>query len=296
MAFVLLLPCGVRHPPQRVKTTEVVEWNDGHDRRILDDLAVEEPLEIRVGGEVVTITMRTPGDDFELAAGFLHAEGIVDRRDDISRISYGRGPDGSPTGNVVEVTLRREGSIDLGALQRHFASTSSCGICGRTSIDALRARETPPPNPQFRIGPERLTSLPAALRLAQRVFGRTGGLHAAGLFDANGTLVHVREDIGRHNAVDKAIGDALLQGCLPLSEALLLLSGRGGFEIVQKALVAGVPILAAVSAPSSLAVEMARAGGLTLIGFLRDRRFVVYSHPNRIAMSHDSRLVSSAIQ
>ena len=273
----------MRHPPQRVKTTEVVEWNDGRERRIQDDLAAEEPLEIRVGGAVLTITMRTPGDDFDLAAGFLHSEGIVDRREDISRISYGRGRDGGPTGNVVEVVLRREGAVDLGALQRHFVAASSCGICGRTSIDAIRARQMPPPNPQFRIEPELLTYLPAVLRSAQRVFGRTGGLHAAGLFDTSGELILVREDIGRHNAVDKAIGDALLRGRLPLSEHVLLVSGRGGFEIVQKALVAGLPILASVSAPSSLAVQMARAGGLTLVGFLRDRRFVVYSHANRVA-------------
>jgi FdhD protein len=274
-----------RHPPQRVKTTDVVEWNDGCERRIPDDLAVEEPLEIRIGGAPVTITMRTPGDDFELAAGLLLAEGIVDRREDISRIAFGRGPDDSPSGNVVEVVLRRE-AVDLAALQRHFVASSSCGVCGRTSIDAIRARQTPAPNPRFRIEPELLTRLPAVLRSAQRVFGRTGGLHAAGLFDASGQLVIVREDIGRHNAVDKTIGDALLRGRLPLSDRLLLVSGRGGFEIVQKALVAGVPILASVSAPSSLAVQMARAGGLTLIGFLRDRRFVVYSHPNRVAASH----------
>jgi FdhD protein len=273
----------MRHPPQRVKTTDVVEWNDGLERRVPDDLAAEEPLEIRVGRTVLTITMRTPGDDFELAAGFLHAEGIVDRREDIARISYGRGPDESPSGNVVEVVLRREGAVDLGAVQRHFVAASSCGVCGRTSIDAIRARQTSAPNPRFRIEPDLLTRLPPVLRSAQRVFGRTGGLHAAGLFDASGQLVVVREDIGRHNAVDKVIGDAVLHERLPLSERILLVSGRGGFEIVQKALVAGVPILASVSAPSSLAVQMARDGGLTLIGFLRDRRFVVYSHASRIA-------------
>jgi FdhD protein len=285
----------MRHPPQRVKTTEVVEWNEGQERCVLDDLAAEEPLEIRIGGEVLTITMRTPGDDFDLAAGFLHAEGIVDRRDDISRISYGRAPDGTPTGNVVEVVLRREGSVDFSALRRQFVAASACGICGRTSIAAVSARETPPPNPHFRIDPELLTRLPAVLQSAQRVFGRTGGLHAAGLFDADGGLAVVREDIGRHNAVDKAIGDTLLQGRLPLSERLLLVSGRGGFEIVQKALVAGVPILASVSAPSSLAVQMARDGGLTLVGFLRDRRFVVYSRADRIAIPRDSRRESFAV-
>jgi FdhD protein len=273
----------MRHPPQRVKTTGVVEWTDGHDRHVLDDVAAEEPLEIRMGGDVLTITMRTPGDDFELAAGFLHAEGVVNRRDDITRISYGSAPDGTMTGNVVEVALRREGSVDVAAFERHVVAASSCGICGRTSIAAVCARETPPPNPHFRIDPNLLTQLPAVLRSAQQIFGRTGGLHAAGLFDATGTLVLVREDIGRHNAVDKVVGSALLQGRLPLDERLLLVSGRGGFEIVQKALVAGVPILASVSAPSSLAVQMARAGGLTLVGFLRDRRFVVYSHAKRIA-------------
>jgi FdhD protein len=277
----------MRHPPQRVKTTDVTEWKDGQDRCVLDDLAVEEPLEIRVAGEVLTITMRTPGDDFELAAGFLYAEGIVDRREDVSRISYGRGPDGRVSGNVVDVVLRGEAAVDLGALQRRFVAASSCGICGRTSIDAVRAREMPSPNAHFRIEPDLLTRLPAVLRAAQRVFGRTGGLHAAGLFDAQGALVVVREDIGRHNAVDKVIGDSLLQGCVPLAERLLLVSGRGGFEIVQKAIVAGIPILASVSAPSSLAVQMARDGGLTLVGFLRDRRFVVYSHANRVAASQN---------
>jgi len=274
----------MRHPPQRVKTTGVVEWIDGHDRSVLDDLAGEEPLEIRARGTVLTITMRTPGDDFELAAGFLYAEGVVNRRDDIVRIAYGRAADGSPTGNVVEVALRQEVSVDVSAFERHVVAASSCGVCGRTSIAAMRARETPRPNPHFRIEPTLLTQLPAVLRSAQQVFGRTGGLHAAGLFNANGALALLREDIGRHNAVDKVIGDALLHGGVPLSERLLLVSGRGGFEIVQKALVAGVPILASVSAPSSLAVQMARDGGLTLVGFLRERRFVVYSHPKRISI------------
>jgi len=273
----------MRHPPQRIKTTDVVEWDEGRERRVQDDLATEEPLEIRVGGAPLTITMRTPGDDFELAAGWLYAEGIVERGSDIVRISYGRAADGCTTGNVVEVDLRPERSVDIGAFQRHFVAASSCGICGRASIDSLRARGTRKPNDALRTTPECLTDLPGELRSVQRVFGRTGGLHAAGLFEADGTLVAAREDIGRHNAVDKVIGDALLHERLPLSERILLVSGRGGFEIVQKALVAGVPILASVSAPSSLAVQMARAGGLTLVGFLRDRRFVVYSHANRVA-------------
>jgi FdhD protein len=286
----------MHHAPQRVKTTAVLEWKDGERLRVLDDLAGEEPLEIRVGSDVVTVTMRTPGDDFELAAGFLYSEGIVDGRDHIARISFGREADRCQSGNIVEVTLRREAALDFSALQRRFFAASGCGICGRTSIEALRSRETPRADPHFSIQPELLTRLPAVLRSAQRVFGRTGGLHAAGLFDSDGTLLIVREDIGRHNAVDKAIGDALLHSGLPWSERILLVSGRGGFEIVQKALVAGLPILASVSAPSSLAVQMARDGGLTLIGFLRDRRFVVYSHSGRVAISRDGRRAPSALR
>jgi FdhD protein len=277
----------MRHPPQRVKTTGVLEWHDGTRRRVLDELAGEEPLEIRVGDASLNVTMRTAGDDFELAAGFLYSEGIVSRREDIARISYGRGPDGQLTGNVVDVLPTQPIGVDISRLQRRFISSSACGICGRSSIDAVRAREVPPPDPHFSVDPEVLVRMPAALRDAQRVFGRTGGLHAAGLFDADGTLTLVREDIGRHNAVDKVIGHALLHGRVPLSGRILLTSGRGGFEIVQKALAAGVPVLASVSAPSSLAVEMARTGGLTLVGFLRDRRFIVYSHPHRIASSAD---------
>jgi FdhD protein len=272
----------LRHPPQRVTTTNVTEWNGGTSLRVLDDLAVEEPLEMRVGEAVVTVTMRTPGDDFELAAGFLFGEGIIDGRDHLARISYGRGPDGCRSGNIVDVVLHRQGAIDFSASQRHFFAASGCGVCGRTSIEALQSRESPRPNPDFTIASELLTRLPATLRSAQRVFGRTGGLHAAGRFDVDGTLVHVREDIGRHNAVDKVVGASLLAGELPWSDGVLLVSGRGGFEIVQKAIVAGVPILACVSAPSSLAVRMARDGGLTLVGFLRDSRFVVYSHPDRL--------------
>ncbi len=279
----------MRHPPQRIKTTAVLEWKDGERLRVLDELAGEEPLEIRVGHDVVTVTMRTPGDDFELAAGFLYTEGIVDGRDHIARIAYGAGADRCRSGNIVEVTLRRRGALDFSALQRRFYAASGCGICGRTSIEALRSRETPRADPHFTVEPDVLTRLPAVLRSTQRVFGRTGGLHAAGLFDADGNLSVVHEDIGRHNAVDKVIGDALLHGGLPLAGRVLLVSGRGGFEIVQKALVAGLPILASVSAPSSLAVQLARDGGLTLIGFLRDRRFVVYSHPDRIAIAHDGR-------
>ena len=277
----------MRHPPQRIKTTEVIEHIDGRARPFLDDLAVEEPLEVRIGTDPVTITMRTPGDDFALAAGLLYSEGLIDDRQDLSRINYGHGPDDTPSGNVVAVTLRPGLRPDLGALRRNFVSASSCGICGRTSMDAVHAREMARPNPNFRMPAESLVPLPAMLRPAQRVFGRTGGLHAAALFNHKGELLLVREDIGRHNAVDKVIGESLLQGALPLSNHVLLVSGRGGFEIVQKAIAAGVPLLASVSAPSSLAVQLAREGGVTLVGFLRERRFVMYSHPHRVSTPLD---------
>ena len=249
---------------------------------MLDELAAEEPLEIRIGDTPVSVTMRTPGDDFDLAAGFLLTEGIIKRREHIVRIAYANGPDQQPSGNLVAVTLAAGTDVDTARLDRHFVTTSSCGICGKASIDAVRAREIERPNPAFSLDPRRLTELPDALRAAQRIFGRTGGLHAAALFTRSGALVAIREDIGRHNAVDKIVGHALLDGGLPLSECVLMVSGRGGFEIVQKALVAGVPVVASVSAPSSLAVQLARDYGLTLVGFLRGSRFVVYAGESRL--------------
>ena len=249
---------------------------------MLDELAAEEPLEIRIGDTPVSVTMRTPGDDFDLAAGFLLTEGIIKRREHIVRIAYANGPDHQPSGNLVAVTLAAGTKVDSARLDRHFVTTSSCGICGKASIDAVRAREIERPNPAFSLDPERLTQLPDALRAAQRIFGRTGGLHAAALFTRSGALVAIREDIGRHNAVDKIFGHALLAGGLPRSECVLMVSGRGGFEIVQKALVAGVPVVASVSAPSSLAVQLARDYGLTLVGFLRGSRFVVYAGESRL--------------
>jgi len=272
----------MRHPPQPAKTTGVLEWIAGRQRHVLDELAAEEPLEIRIGDTPVSVTMRTPGDDFDLAAGFLLTEGIIKRREHVVRIAYANGPDHQPSGNIVAVTLAAGTEVDRARLDRHFVTTSSCGICGKASIDAVRAREIERPNPAFSLDPERLTQLPDALRAAQRIFGRTGGLHAAALFTRSGALVAIREDIGRHNAVDKIIGHALLDGGLPLSECVLMVSGRGGFEIVQKALVAGVPVVASVSAPSSLAVQLARDYGLTLVGFLRGSRFVVYAGESRL--------------
>lgn len=251
-------------------------------RQVLDDLAAEEPLEIRIAGKPLTVTMRTPGDDFELAAGFLLSEGLITARDQIARIGFADGPDGQPSGNLVDVRLAENVTIEIPALDRHFLATSSCGVCGKTSIEAVRARPIPDLGAPWSVDPALLTRLPDALRARQRIFGRTGGLHAAALFDRDGTLVAIREDIGRHNAVDKIIGHALLTGAMPLADRILMVSGRGGFEIVQKALVAGIPIVASVSAPSSLAVQLAREHGLTLIGFLRASRFIVYSGDQRL--------------
>jgi len=272
----------MRHAPQSAKSTHVTEWDEGRRRSVLDELAVEEPLEIRVNGQSVGVTMRTPGDDFDLAIGFLLTEGIVTGRGDVERIGYGEDESGQTTGNRVDVTLSAAVSFDASHLERRAVANSSCGICGRASIDAVRARDLVAPNPAFSIDADLLIALPAVLRSSQRVFGRTGGLHAAALFDAKGAAFAICEDIGRHNAVDKVIGRALLADALPLSTSVLVVSGRGGFEIIQKALVAGVPIVASVSAPSSLAVQLAREFNLTLIGFLRARRFIVYSGEQRL--------------
>jgi len=267
---------------EQARATPVVEWNAGTPRSVQDEVAIEEPIEIRVGGTSVSVTMRTPGDDFELAAGFLFTERIVSGRDDIASLDYGDGPDKRPSANVVDVTLRAGKKVDLARLQRHFYAASSCGVCGKASICAVRVHGIRRPAEDLRISPEMLAELPDILRSRQAVFDRTGGLHAAALFDGSGAMLDVREDVGRHNAVDKIIGRALLDRRLPLSHQILFVSGRGAFEIVQKALVAGVPIVASVSAPSSLAVELAREYGLTLIGFIRGHRFVVYSGNERL--------------
>jgi FdhD protein len=265
----------MRPPGRSIELTQVTEWDDGNVRSVQDSLAAEEPLEIRVAESPLTVTMRTPGNDLELAAGFLLTEGIIQSRDQIAAIRS-TVPQNGIKANVVEVDLKAT-RFDSGDLQRNFFAASSCGICGKTSIDAIRRRGLQQPDRAFRVDPRLLCSLPERLRTDQEVFGRTGGLHAAALFDKSGELLALREDIGRHNAVDKVIGWALLEGRLPLSAHVMMVSGRGGFEIVQKTLAAGIPILAAVSAPSSLAVKLARELGVTLIGFLRGRRFVIYS-------------------
>ena len=252
-----------------------------------DTLAGEEPLEIRLGGAPLTVTMRTPGNDFDLVAGFLVAEGVIGAREELAGLRYCSGVDaetGENTYNVVDAVLG-PGARTPASLHRNLLTTSACGICGRETIEAVRTRSRwPVADDPVRIAPDVLYGLPGTLRAAQRTFASTGGLHAAGLFTADGTLLCAREDVGRHNAVDKVIGWALREGRLPLSGTVLLVSGRASFELTQKAAMAGIPVLAAVSAPSSLAVDLAEEVGVTLVGFLRDRTANVYAGAERIAL------------
>jgi FdhD protein len=282
--------------PRMVSVTGVKEWQEGKLRPVDDYLAGEEPLEIRIGEMPLTVTMRTPGHDLELAAGFLFTEGLIAGRAQIAAVRHETDAPGSPANaevafagavrqngaNRVRVELAPGVNLDPEASRRNFYAASSCGVCGKASIDAVRVRRIEPVNADFAVDPEVLCRLPDRLRAAQPIFGRTGGLHAAGLFSPEGELIVLREDVGRHNAVDKVIGWALMNDGVPLRDALLMVSGRGGFEIVQKALVAGIPVLASVSAPSDLAVKLAREFGMTLIGFLRGRRFVIYSGAQRL--------------
>jgi FdhD protein len=256
-----------------------------------DLLAVEEPLEIRVrtegGGSAVSFvtTMRTPGNDEELAAGLLFAEGVLEKPVDLAALDRPTDPriDAALKANVLIATLEPEAFARAGKLQRGTVMGSACGVCGKTSIENVIPTDQPPLSSSVTVSPELLFRLPERLRQRQSLFARTGGLHAAGLFSLAGELLEVREDIGRHNATDKLVGTFLMRGELPLSDRLLLVSGRTGFEIVQKAFAAGIPIVASVSAPSSLAVALAETGGVTLVGFLRDRRFNVYANPQRVA-------------
>ena len=243
-----------------------------------DELAVEEPLEIRVKNRAVSVTMRTPGHDEELAAGFLLTEGIVARASDIVRIepcAHDRG------GNMLNVVLAEKTAVDFERLTRHVFASSSCGLCGKATIDSVHQRLDPIES-DLRVPAGILLSLPELLRSAQRTFDRTGGLHAAAIFTAEGEPVVVREDVGRHNAVDKVLGHGFLHGLLPFNRHVLMVSGRTSFEILQKALAGGMPMIAAVSAPSSLAVEFARDSGQTLVGFVRGKRMNVYSEPQRV--------------
>ncbi len=254
---------------------------------VRDALAGEEPLEIRVRGQAVSVTMRTPGPaalreahDAELAAGFLLSEGIIERWSDVVAIEPCARP-ANREGNVVNVFLSGDCVFDPSRLTRHVFASSSCGICGKASIDSIRGQFAPVKS-EVVVTPEVLLGLPARLRGAQETFGRTGGLHAAALFEAAGGLLVIREDVGRHNAVDKVIGWALRSGRLPWSAGGLLVSGRVSFEVMQKALAGGVALVAAISAPSSLAVEFAQESGQTLVGFLREGRLNVYTHPRRV--------------
>jgi FdhD protein len=249
-----------------------------------DLLAIEEPLEIRIGSKTISLTMRTPGHDFELAAGFLFTEGILRSFQQIHKIRRSD-TNGNPrqAGNSVTVDLNPDVEVDYERLQRHFYTTSSCGVCGKASIEALQTQGCPvlPRNSPV-VNSAIIHRLPEVLRREQAVFERTGGLHAAALFDAKGNLALMREDVGRHNAVDKLIGAEMLRDHTPLYDKLLLVSGRASFELAQKALMAGIPILAAVGAPSSLAVETAQRFNMTLLGFVRDHRFNIYSGASRI--------------
>ena len=297
---------------QAFSRTTVRRVNGGPvDEQFDDMLAVEEPLEIRLGfrengkltHRAISITMRTPGDDAALAAGFLFTEGIVKDRDQIESIKHcapalagsvqadtlpnGRvsallAKDRSNFSNTIRVDLVDGIELDLKSLERHFYTTSSCGVCGKSSIDALKTGAKPIAESGFTVSSDTIHKLPHALRGSQDIFDQTGGLHASALFDCDGNLEDVKEDVGRHNALDKVIGEKFLAGELPPDDRILMVSGRASFELVQKALMAGIPILAAVGAPSSLAVELAREFGMTLIGFVRDHRFNIYCGEKRI--------------
>lgn len=258
---------------------KITRWEGGgKPLSALDELAPEEPLEIRIDNQRISVTMRTPGHDEELAAGFLLGEGLVKRHADIRKIApYPRNRDK----NVIGVFLAPAVTVDLRRLTRHFFASSSCGLCGKASIEAVH-QHFPPVRSKFTMPAPLILQMPGQLRAAQPTFARTGGLHAAGLFDADGHLLAAREDVGRHNAVDKVLGRALLNDLLPLERHVLFVSGRVSFEIVQKALGARIPMVAGVSAPTDLAAAFARASGQTLIGFVRDRRLNVYTHPARI--------------
>jgi FdhD protein len=277
-------------PDPAQRTVRVARVDAGHGRREdTDSVAVEEPLEIRLGvveggrlrHQAVSITMRTPGDDFELASGFLFTEGILTSARQVAEIKHcGRG---AGLTNTIRVDLVEGVQVDVKRLERNFYTTSSCGVCGKTSLDALAtgARRIEAAS-DFRVAARLIDALPRQLRERQQTFERTGGLHAAALFSRAGELIDLREDVGRHNAVDKLIGTRFLAGALPASESILFLSGRASFELLQKAVMAGIPVVCAVGAPSSLAVEAAQEFGVTLLGFVRDNRYNIYSGEARL--------------
>src|SRR5579864_2734612 len=280
--------------PERVTSMQVTRWQEHEQESHEDLLTVEEPLEIRLNGRSLAVVMRTPGSDRELAVGFLYTESIISGIDDIHSLAEATDADGMPLANVIDVTLRSSGAASrsgdggekdariAAAFERHFAVSASCGLCGKNSIADLMCSVSPLAADHVRIAASTLYKLSAQLSEQQAVFAHTGGLHAAGLFTTDGELLLLREDVGRHNAVDKLIGYGLLHDTFPYSRYMLLVSGRTSFEIIQKALLARIPCVAAISAPSSLAVELANQGGITLIGFLRDHSMNVYTHPERI--------------
>lgn len=284
--------------PLRQATISLVRWQASVVTAAEDELAVEEPLEIRVRTgddprttESIAVIMRTPGADDELAMGFLYSEGLIASRDDLSAIVTGLDDDGLPSPNVLDVIATPEAALveraHAGGVSRAFAVNASCGVCGRNSIAAVCAAFPPLVSDGALITTSALYTLPERLRAEQRVFSATGGLHAAGLFAPDGALLALREDVGRHNAVDKLIGRALLEDMLPLRQRMLLVSGRLSFEIIQKVVAAGIPLVAAVSAPSSLAVDLARESGVTLVAFLRGASMNIYTHPARILSDGD---------
>ena len=256
----------------------ILRWNGQTAIDTPDELAIEEPLEIRVRGRAISVTMRTPGHDAELAAGFLLSEGIIHNQRDVLRVEHcSRNEDD----NVLNVLLAPAVTVDFDSLTRHVFASSSCGLCGKATIESVN-QQLAPVESALKISASVIASLPEKMRAQQATFDRTGGLHAAAIFDASGNCIVLREDVGRHNAVDKVVGHCLLNGLLPLTDYLLLVSGRSSFEIMQKALAARVPIVAAISAPSSLATDFAEASNQTLIGFLSAQRMNVYTHPRRV--------------
>lgn len=275
-----------------VQRFEIDRVTAGAATPIEDAIAIEEPLEIRLAyskpdgrraEQSISVTMRTPGNDAELAAGFLFTEGIIRSADDVERI----GPCGPPAANglinVVRVELAESVAVELDRLERHFYTSSSCGVCGKSSLEAVAVQGRYDINEaEFQLGADVLGSLPAELRSQQAAFEVTGGLHASGLFDSSGQILQVREDVGRHNALDKLIGHALMHGMLPLSRYGVIVSGRASFELLQKAMMAGLPMLAAVGAPSSLAIELARGFDMTLAGFVKPDLFNLYARPDRV--------------
>jgi FdhD protein len=275
------------HDPQRIMQVQVNSWREQEQRQREDLLTVEEPFEIRIAGRSLAVIMRTPGNDAELAMGFLFTEGIIQSAQDVVKIEDALDADGLPLVNVINVVLSNMSQsgnmqIQAGAFERHFAVSSSCGLCGKNSIADLMC-STPSLEPDtLRIPAATFYELSERLHVEQAVFSHTGGLHAAGLFSQEGELLLLREDVGRHNAVDKLIGYGLLHNTYPYNKHILLVSGRTSFEILQKALLARIPCVVAISAPSSLAVELAASSGITLVGFLRGHSMNAYTHPERI--------------